>query len=127
MSVIKQVKKPTKTVSLAVFHMQLSFNNTIITISDSRGDALVVHSAGQAKFKGTRKATPHAAQITVQQASDLAKEYGVKTISIFVKGPGSQRESALRAVFNQNFVVTSITDVSPVAHNGCKARKARRV
>jgi small subunit ribosomal protein S11 len=127
MSSITKVKKTTKSVSLAILHMKVTFNNTIVTFSDIQGDTLVSYSSGRAKFKGTRKATPHAAQITVKHASDLAKEHGVKTISIYIQGPGSQRESALRAVFDQGFVVTTMTDVSSVAHNGCKPRKARRV
>lgn len=120
-------KKSKKHISLAVVHIKVTFNNTMVTFSDVQGDTLVTYSAGRAKFKGTRKATPHAAQVTVKQASDLAKEFGVKTVSIYVQGPGSQRESALRAVFDQGFVVTTMTDVSPIAHNGCKPRKARRV
>lgn len=127
MSVTTKAKKITKHVSLAILYIKVTFNNTIITFTDIQGDTLVTYSSGRAKFKGTRKATPHAAQITVKNASDLVKEYGVKTISIYIKGPGSQRESALRAVFEQGFVVTTMTDVSSVAHNGCKPRKARRV
>jgi small subunit ribosomal protein S11 len=129
MSGIKvKTKKNKKHVSLAVIHVKVTFNNTIVTFTDVQGDTLISYSSGRAKFKGTRKATPHAAQVSVKQASDLAKdEYDVKTVSVYVQGPGSQRESALRAIFEQGFVVTKITDVSPVAHNGCKPRKARRV
>ena len=119
--------KKKKNISLGVVHIQATFNNTIVTFSDVHGNAISSSSAGAHGFKGARKATPYAAQVTVEKASEVAKEHGVKTLSIEIKGAGSQRESALRAVFSQNFVVTAIKDVSPVAHNGCRAPKRRRV
>ena len=122
-----KVKKKRKNISLGVVHIQTTFNNTIVTFTDVNGNTVASSSAGAQGFKGAKKATPYAAQITVDKASVLAKEHGLKTVSIHVKGAGSQRESALRAVFGQNFVVTVIKDVSPVAHNGTRAPKRRRM
>lgn len=126
MSAVSKVKKKKKNISLGVAHIKATFNNTIVTFTDVQGNALAFSTAGANGFKGSRKATPYAAQVTVEKASLLAKENGMKTISIKIHGAGSQRESALRAVFGQNFVVTAITDVSPVAHNGCRPPKRRR-
>jgi small subunit ribosomal protein S11 len=122
-----KVKKKKKTITLGIAHIQATFNNTIITFTDVQGNALSSSSAGRSGFKGARKATPYAAQITADKASEEAKEYGLKTISIRIQGPGAQRESAMRALFGQNFVITSILDVSAVAHNGVRAPKRRRV
>lgn len=122
-----KVKKKKKTITLGVVHIQATFNNTIITFTDVQGNAISSSSAGRNGFKGARKATPYAAQITADKASEEAKEYGLKTISIRIQGPGAQRESAMRALFGQNFVITSILDVSAVAHNGVRAPKRRRV
>ena len=116
-----------KNISLAVVHIKVTFNNTIVTISDTQGNVIAIATAGAQGFKGAKKATPYAAQITVDKVSAEAKSHGVKTVSIRVKGAGSQRESAMRAVFSQDFVVTSIVDVSGVAHNGVRAPKRRRV
>ena len=124
---VNKAKKKKKNITLGVVHIQATFNNTIVTFTDSNGNAIAASSAGAHGFKGAKKATPYAAQITVDKASLLAKENGVRTLSIQVKGAGSQRESAMRAVFNQGFVVTLIKDVSPVAHNGVRAPKRRRV
>lgn len=120
-------KKKKKNISLGVVHIKATFNNTIVTFSDVQGNTISASSSGAHGFKGAKKATPYAAQITVARASELAKENGVKTVSIEIKGPGSQRESALRAVCGQGFVVTTISDVSPVPHNGVRPPKRRRV
>ena len=124
---VNKVKKKKKNITLGVVHIQATFNNTIVTFTDSNGNAVSASSAGAHGFKGAKKATPYAAQVTVEKAAFMAKEHGMKTLSIEVKGAGSQRESAMRAVFNQGFVVTLIKDVSPVAHNGVRAPKRRRV
>ena len=122
-----KVKKKKKNISLGIVHIKATFNNTIVAFTDVQGNLLSISSSGCNGFKGAKKATPYAAQITVEKASDNAKEHGMRTVSIRIHGAGSQRESALRAVFSQHFVVTSITDVSPVAHNGCQAPKRRRI
>ncbi len=120
-------KKKRTNISLGIVHIKATFNNTIVAFSDAQGNVLNISTAGSHGFKGAKKATPYAAQITVEKASQEAKLYGVKTVSIRVKGAGSQRESAMRAVFNQNFIVTSITDVTGIAHNGVRPPKKRRV
>lgn len=127
MSQVSKVKKKKKNISLGVVHIKATFNNTIVTFTDIQGNVIAISTAGSHGFKGAKKATPHAAQLTVDKASGDAKENGMKTVSIKVKGAGSQREAAMRAVFSQNFVVTSIIDVSGVAHNGVKPPKRRRV
>ena len=127
MSPISKIKKKKKNISLGVVHIKATFNNTIVTYTDLQGNVIAISTAGAHGFKGAKKATPHAAQLTVDKASENAKDNGMKTVSIRVKGAGSQREAAMRAVFSQNFVVTSITDVSGVAHNGVRPPKRRRV
>ena len=127
MSPINKIKKKKKNISLGVVHIKATFNNTIVTFTDIQGNVIAISTAGAHGFKGAKKATPHAAQLTVDKASENAKDNGMKTVSIRVKGAGSQREAAMRAVFSQNFVVTSITDVSGVAHNGVRPPKRRRV
>lgn len=127
MSPISKIKKKKKNISLGVVHIKATFNNTIVTFTDIQGNVIAISTAGAQGFKGAKKATPHAAQLTVDKASENAKDNGMKTVSIRVKGAGSQREAAMRAVFSQNFVVTSITDVSGVAHNGVRPPKRRRV
>lgn len=122
-----KVKKKKKNITLGVVHIKATFNNTIVTFTDIQGNTIASSTAGTQGFKGAKKATPYAAQITVDRASESAKEHGLKTVSIEVKGAGSQRESAMRAVFNQNFIVTTIKDVSGVPHNGCRPPKRRRV
>lgn len=119
--------KKKKNITLGIVHIQATFNNTIVTFTDIQGNVIAISTAGSHGFKGAKKATPYAAQITTNKASDVAKEHGLKTVSIRVKGAGSQREAAMRTVFNQNFIVTSIIDVSPVAHNGTRSPKRRRV
>ena len=127
MSPISKIKKKKKNISLGVVHIKATFNNTIVTFTDIQGNVIAISTAGAHGFKGAKKATPHAAQLTVDKASENAKDNGMKTVSIRVKGAGSQREAAMRAVFSKNFVVTSITDVSGVAHNGVRPPKRRRV
>lgn len=126
MAATTKAKKVKKNITLGIVHIKSTFNNTIVTFTDIQGNVIAISTAGSHKFKGAKKATPYAAQVTVDKASQDAKDQGMKTVSIRVKGPGSQREAAMRAVFSQNFVVTSITDVSGVAHNGCRPPKRRR-
>ena len=123
----KTKQKTKKKISSGVAHIVSSFNNTIITISDLDGNVLAWSSAGLNNFKGSRKSTPFAAQIAAQDAGSKAKEYGIKTLKIQVSGPGSGRESALRSLQSEGYVITSIKDVTPIPHNGCKPRKRRRV
>ena len=125
-------KKKTKTkvkrkVSNGVAHIVSSFNNTIITITDESGNTLAWSSSGQKGFKGSRKSTPYAAQIAAEDVGTKAKEYGIKSLSVEVSGPGSGRESALRSLQAIGYIITSIKDVTPIPHNGCRARKRRRV
>ncbi len=108
-------------------HVNASFNNTIVTIADSQGNVLAWSSSGLMGFKGSRKSTPYAAQMAAEDAGRKAMEHGVRTIEVEVKGPGSGRESALRALQSVGFSVTAIRDVTPIPHNGCRPRKRRRV
>ena len=124
----KKVKQKTKRKVLnGVAHIVSSFNNTIITISDENGNALAWSSAGLKGFKGSRKSTPFAAQIAAEDVGNKAKEYGVKTLKIEVSGPGSGRESALRSLQSVGYVISSIKDVTPIPHNGCRPKNRRRV
>ena len=120
-------KKVKKNVSSGVVHIQSTFNNTIITITDAMGNAVSWSSAGLQGFKGSRKSTPFAAQLAAQDAAKKAQEHGMKTVEVYVKGPGPGRESALRALQASGFNVTMIKDVTPVPHNGCRPPKRRRV
>ncbi len=108
-------------------HIQSTFNNTIVTITDASGNALSWASSGQLGFKGSRKSTPYASQMAADTAAGKAKEYGLRTIEVFVKGPGSGREAAIRALQAAGLEVTMIKDVTPVPHNGCRPPKRRRV
>ena len=108
-------------------HIQSSFNNTIVTITDAAGGALSWASAGELGFRGSKKSTPYAAQMAAEKAAGAAKDYGLKTVEVFVKGPGSGREAAIRALQAAGLDVTMIKDVTPVAHNGCRPPKRRRV
>jgi len=120
-------KKPKRSVSDGVAHIHASFNNTIITISDRQGNTLGWASAGNSGFKGSRKSTPFAAQVAASRAGEAVQEYGVKNLEVHVKGPGPGRESAVRALNGAGFKVTSISDVTPIPHNGCRPPKKRRV
>lgn len=122
-----KVKKKKRNVSLGVIHVKVTFNNTIVTFSDSQGNVIAASSAGANGFKGAKKSTPYAAQITVENAANQAKESGMRTVSVKISGAGSQREASLRAIFNHGFIVTAITDTSSVPHNGVKPPKRRRV
>ncbi len=123
----KSRKKVKRTVVDGVAHIHASFNNTIITITDRQGNALSWATAGGSGFRGSRKSTPFAAQIASQKAGEMALEFGMKNLEVFIKGPGPGRESAVRALNTVGFKITNITDVTPVPHNGCRPPKKRRV
>ena len=123
----KAKTKAKRKVSTGIAHIVSSFNNTIITISDENGNALAWSSAGKKGFKGSRKSTPFAAQIAAEDVGTKAKEYGLKSLRVEVSGPGSGRESALRSLQSIGYIITSIKDVTPIPHNGCRPRKRRRV
>ncbi|HEX4158092.1 MAG TPA: 30S ribosomal protein S11 [Rhizomicrobium sp.] len=120
-------KKEKKNVVAGVAHVAASFNNTIITISDTQGNTVSWSSAGSLGFKGSRKSTPYAAQVAAEDAGKKAVEHGMRTLEVEVSGPGSGRESALRALQAVGLQVTSIRDVTPIPHNGCRPPKRRRV
>ena len=120
-------RREKKNIASGVAHVAASFNNTMITITDAQGNAISWSSSGAMGFKGSRKSTPYAAQVAAEDAGRKAQEHGMRTIEIEVSGPGSGRESALRALQACGFQVTSIRDVAPIPHNGCRPRKRRRV
>ena len=120
-------RRERKNITSGVAHVNASFNNTKITITDAQGNAISWSSSGSQGFKGSRKSTPYAAQMAGEDAGRKAQEHGMKTLEIRVKGPGSGRESALRALQAVGFTITSIRDVTPIPHNGCRPRKRRRV
>ena len=120
-------KRVKKNVEHGQAHIQASFNNTIVTITDAEGNALSWASAGGLGFRGSKKSTPYAAQMASETATKAALVHGLKTVDVFVKGPGSGREAAIRALAANGLQVTSITDVTPVPHNGCRPPKRRRV
>ena len=120
-------RRERKNIVSGVAHVNASFNNTVVTITDVQGNTISWSSAGTKGFKGSRKSTPYAAQIAAEDAAQKAQEHGMKSLEIEVKGPGSGRESALRALQATGFVITSIRDVTPIPHNGCKPKKRRRV
>jgi small subunit ribosomal protein S11 len=120
-------KKVKRTVIDGMAHIHASFNNTIITITDRQGNTLTWATAGGSGFRGSRKSTPFAAQIASQKAGESALEFGMKSLDVFIKGPGPGRESAVRALNAVGFKITNITDVTPVPHNGCRPPKKRRV
>ena len=124
---IRTKKKVKKNIANGVVHIQSTFNNTIITITDSGGNVVAWSSAGVQGFKGSRKSTPFAAQLAAEDAAKKAKEHGMKTVEVYVKGPGPGRESALRALQATGFNVVMIKDVTPIPHNGCRPPKRRRV
>ena len=120
-------RKELKKVDRGQVHIQSSFNNTLVTITDMSGNAISWSSAGSLGFKGSRKGTPFAAQMASETAARAAKEHGLRSVEVYVKGPGAGRESAIRALANCDLEVTMITDVSPIPHNGCRPPKRRRV
>jgi small subunit ribosomal protein S11 len=120
-------RRERKNITSGVAHVSATFNNTIVTITDAQGNAIAWSSSGQQGFKGSRKSTPYAAQLASENAGRKAMEHGVKTLEVRVSGPGSGRESALRALQAVGFTITSIKDVSAIPHNGCRPPKRRRV
>jgi small subunit ribosomal protein S11 len=124
---IKTKKKVKKSILNGVVHIQSTFNNTIVTVTDPNGNVLSWSTAGMNGFKGSRKSTPFAAQLASQDAAKKAMEHGLKNVEVFVKGPGPGRESALKSLQSTGLTVTTIKDVTPIPHNGCKPKKRRRV
>ena len=124
---VRTKKKTRRNVSDGVAHVHASFNNTVITITDRQGNALAWATAGASGFKGSRKSTPFAAQVAAARVGQTVAEMGMRTLELRVKGPGPGRESAVRALNNAGFKITSITDVTPIPHNGCRPPKKRRV
>ncbi len=120
-------RRERKNITAGVAHVSATFNNTVITITDVQGNVIAWSSAGQQGFRGSRKSTPYAAQMAGESAGRKAQEHGMKTLEVEVKGPGSGRESALRALQAVGFTITSIRDVTPIPHNGCRPPKRRRV
>ena len=120
-------KKERKHVPNGLVHIQASFNNTIVTITDPNGNTVSWKSSGSLGFRGSRKGTPFAAQQAAANAANQARDHGMRVVDVRVSGPGSGRESALRALQSAGFIITSIRDVTPIAHNGCRPRKRRRV
>ena len=124
---IKEIKKIKKNITSGIAFVQATFNNTIVTITDDSGNVIAWSSAGSKGFKGSRKSTPYAAQIAADTAATKAQEHGLKTLTVKLKGPGSGRETALRALQSRGFKILSIKDVTPMAHNGARPPKKRRV
>jgi small subunit ribosomal protein S11 len=124
---VKTKKKAKRVVTDGVVHVQASFNNTVVTITDRQGNALSWATAGGAGFRGSRKSTPFAAQVAAEKAGRAAAEYGVKTVEVRIKGPGPGRESAVRSLNALGYKVLNIIDVTPIPHNGCRPPKKRRV
>jgi len=124
---VRARRKERKNISNGVAHVNASFNNTMITIADAQGNTISWSSAGTMGFKGSRKSTPYAAQMAAEDAANKAAEHGMRTLEVNVSGPGSGRESALRALQAAGFTITSIRDVTSIPHNGCRAPKRRRV
>ena len=120
-------RRDRKNVTTGVVHIKSSFNNTIVSITDTEGNVIAWASSGGVGFKGSRKSTPYAAQMAAEQAARRAMEHGVRKVDVFVKGPGSGRETAVRSIQNTGIEVTGIKDVTPVPHNGCRPPKRRRV
>ena len=120
-------RKVKKNIQTGVAHISSTFNNTIVTITDVSGNVISWSSAGACGFKGSRKSTPFAAQLAAEQAARKAQEHGMRNVQVYVKGPGSGRESALRALQSVGFQITQIRDVTAIPHNGCRPRKRRRV
>jgi len=123
----KTRKRVKKTVVDGIAHIHASFNNTIITITDRQGNTLSWATSGGSGFRGSRKSTPFAAQIASQKAGEVAQEFGMQNLEVFIKGPGPGRESAVRALNSIGLKITNITDVTPIPHNGCRPPKKRRV
>lgn len=129
MAVVKKTrkKKATKNIDKGAVYIQASFNNTMVTFTDTAGNAIAWSSAGSSGFKGSRKSTPFAAGVAVEKAAKAAKDQGIKSVEVYVKGPGNGREAAIRAIAAAEIDVTKISDVSPIPHNGCRPPKRRRI
>ena len=127
MAKTQKKRKEKKNISTGVAHINSTFNNTMVTIADVQGNVISWSTSGLKGFKGSRKSTPFAAQMAAEDAGEKAKEHGVKTLEVKVQGPGSGRESALRALQAVGFTITVIRDVTPIPHNGCRPRKKRRI
>jgi len=126
--VLKRKKKSSiRSVPTGNAYIQASYNNTLITFTDPKGDAIAMASAGQCGFKGPKKSTPYAAGVIVTKAAEQAKPYGLKEVNVFVKGIGSGREASVRAINANGIIVLSVKDTTPIPHNGCRAKKSRRV
>lgn len=125
--VVRTKRKERKNIEFGVAHIRSTFNNTIVTITDTRGNALSWASAGEMGFRGSRKSTPFAAQMAAEQAAKAAMEHGLKQIEVYVKGPGAGREAAIRSLQAAGLEVSLIKDVTPIPHNGCRPPKRRRV
>ncbi len=123
----KKSKTKTKNVPVGIAHIRATFNNTVVTITDMAGNVISWSSAGCNGFKGSRKSTPFAAQVTASNAADAAKVHGLRSAQVWLKGPGSGRESALRALQASGLQITAIRDITPIPHNGCRPKKRRRV
>lgn len=123
----KQKKRVRKNIATGIAHIRSTFNNTVVTITDVQGNTISSCSSGARGFKGSRKSTPFAAQVAAEQAARQAQDHGMRTVAVFVRGPGAGRESALRALQSAGMRVTLIRDVTPIPHNGCRPPKRRRV
>lgn len=123
----KTKKKERKNITAGIAHINSTFNNTFVTITDTQGNVVSWSTAGKMNFKGSRKSTPYAAQVAADDVAKLAADHGLKTLDVLVKGPGSGRESALRALQAGGFTINSIRDITPIPHNGCRPPKRRRV
>ncbi|MFH0771265.1 MAG: 30S ribosomal protein S11 [Candidatus Omnitrophota bacterium] len=124
---VRSKKKIAKNIPSAIAHIQATFNNTVVTISDKGGNSICWSSSGSSGFSGSKKSTPFAAQIAAETAAKKAMEHGVKEVAVYVKGPGSGRESAIRALQAAGLIISLIKDVTPIPHNGCRPPKRRRV
>ena len=124
---VRKKRRERKNIEKGQAHIQSTFNNTLVTLSDLNGNALSWSSAGSQGFKGSRKSTPFAAQIAAEEAAKAAMEHGLKTVEVYVKGPGSGREAAIRALQTAGLEITMIKDITPIPHNGCRPPKRRRV
>ncbi len=124
---VKRKRREKKNIERGQAHIKASFNNTLVTLTDDFGNALAWSSAGSLGFRGSRKSTPYAAQMAAETAAKAAQEHGLKTVKVFVKGPGSGREAAIRALQTAGLDIVSIQDVTPIPHNGCRPPKRRRV